>query len=225
MKLRRTAITLALSLVLLPGADTSASAETLKLNFSGTWFFHDPQQDSPDFWNAMASVGVGPGTPVTFSMLVDTVDTNPDSQFGAYAVSGSTVDAGALHLTTLQQTLNLDASGLAGTTVGIAGSNAWLGPAVGSWLPSYMQLSTVNGMTAGSQTDDLTALVGDINRFPELLLRIGFQQPGGCGLCMGTSRLTMVSVQSVPGPAALLVMTVGALIGARTLRRRQPRRA
>ena len=228
MKLGRTAIILWLSCVFLPSANGSASADTLQLNFSGTWAFHDPQADSPDFWNAMASVGVGQGTPVTFSMLVDTADNNPDSAFGAYTIYSSALAAGGLYLTTLQQTLNLQpvpaTTGSPGTTsVGIIGSNAWLGAPVGSWLPSYMQLTSLTSAVPVSQTDNLLTLLGNVNQLPELMLRIGFQQPGGCGLCMGTTRLTVTSVQSVPEPGALLLVAVGGLIAAGYKRRRQAR--
>jgi hypothetical protein len=201
MRLRRTVILLGLA-CLLPA---NARADILKLNFSGAWIFHDGRHETPDFWDAMASVNILPDTPVAFSLLVDTLDNNSDPLLGAYTVYGSTLEVGALRLTTAQQTLNISQS-----DVRINGGPAWQGNPVGSWLPSFMQL----GWDFGSgipvpHTDNLMAVLPELATAPLMTLFIGFEQPGGCGLCMGRSRLTLTSVESVPAPTTLTLLAVG----------------
>lgn len=192
-----------LAATLLSARPTDAAIITL--NYAGQWSFFDPQQDAPNFWAAMASVGVVPGTDVFWSLTIDdaAADQDPNPGTGVYnAVIGSTLRVGALALTTGPATLSV------GTTSGpgfVSIGN--MGPAVQGFAPQYFQLLPFGGWSLPSDAL-LPALTQIGSGGASAGMILGFNNPPRLGGAQfqGLAEWRLVSV---PTPGTLPIVAVG----------------
>ncbi len=202
---------------MLYAAPATAVAGTIQLDFSGSWSFFDPYQDSPQFWDDFANAGVFQGTPLTFSMLVDTTDLSAAPNVGTYAVRSSTLRVGRVTASVTPWSLGLDGSGASNM-----GSGALVGPAVGTWLPAYFQFG-FSGLQGGAlPADNMMAALPLFNSFSTRTAYFGFTQRPGCSLCLASSTLTLSRVSQVPGPSAGMALMSG-LVALGAVRRRLTR--
>jgi hypothetical protein len=195
-----------------------ADAATITFNYAGQWAFHDPQQDTPDFWAAMASVGIVPGAEVLWSLTIDgaATDQNLDPTVGVYdAVLGSTLRVGSLTLTTGPARLFLDlTSGPGFVWVGDMGNP------VGGYAPQYFQLLSFGLWSLPS--DALLPALTQIGSGGQSGMILGFNNPPRLGGAQyqGLAQFSLVSV-SVPTPGTLPLVAAG--IAAFALYRRRTR--
>lgn len=183
---------------------TLAAAGPIRLNFSGNWAFFDPQFDNPNFWSAMNASGVFESSLVSMSLLVDGTDNNVDPSISSFQVFSGTVAVGNVHVQ-LQPTSDLQFSGTS-TQWGVSLFGKPTGPLVGSYQPSYFQFS--NFGSPGALPVDLMSAATLLQNYSSTMF-LGYTQPLVCGLCLGTSEMTLTSVQSVPEPSAALIMLGG----------------
>lgn len=210
------------AVVMLCAAPATAVAGMIQLDFSGSWTFFDPYSDSPQFWDDFASAGVFQGTPLSFSMLVDTTDQSPASGIGTYTVRSSRLRVGTVTASVTPWSLGL----ISGFGVSNLGSGSLTGPPVGSWIPFYFQLEFTGLAGAALPADSLMTALPLFNSFSNRIATFGFTQRPGCGICLGTSNLTLTRVSQVPGPSAVLVVLSGLVaLGAARRRLTKPARA
>ena len=178
---------------------TLALAGPIRLNFSGTWSFFDPQFDNPDFWNAMNASGVFQNSPLSLSLFVNDVDTDPDPNINTYQVSGGQVTVGNVNLAVQPGNLTFSFSQM----LMIAQLS---GPAAQSYFPSFFQFgnSSVQGFHPPT---GLSSAMAGLQTIPSYMF-VGYRSPV-CGLCLGTSAPVLTSVQAVPEPSALIVIITG----------------
>ena len=206
-------IALTVAAVLLSAAP--AHAATITLNYRGQWSFLDPQSDAPQFWAAMASVGVVPGADVYWTLLIDdaAADQNANPGIGVYnAVLGSTLRVGSLTLTTGPGTLSVDASSGPGHV--FIGN---LGSPVQGFAPQYFQLQSFGAWSLPS--DALLPALTQIGSGPSASgMILGFNNPPSLGSAQfqGLATWTLVSV---PAPGALPLAAVGIAVFALYRRR------
>ena len=194
---------LALVTVLLAPIST-ATASPITYNFVGHWGFNDPVQDAPDFWSAMATVGVTNATPFTWALTLDPVaPSEVRSQFRL----------GTLDLT-WEGTVTRLAQG--GFFVG-----ASLGPAVLGFRPEYVEW---NPEVSSGPYPPLT--IGSTSQ-----LIIGFNQAAcptlTCAQYRGGDHPTLVSIEQVPEPSMFVMLFAGCITlfgAARARRLRDPLR-
>jgi hypothetical protein len=181
------------------------SAAPIRLEFSGTWQFFDPQTDAPDFWSAMNASGVFQGSPLTLSLLLSDVDTNADPTRGRYQVHGGEVQFGNALLALQPSVLEVSAS-----DIRVLGSSLG-GPAAGAYSPFYWQFT--NDHASNRVSDDLLSAIGDLQAFPSFLF-VGYRAgPTQCGICLGIApQLTLTRVDVVPEPASAALLLTGALV-------------
>lgn len=183
------------------------NAAVITFNYTGQWSFFDPQPDSPDFWAAMARVGVFPGTEVFWSLTIDdaATDQNSDPTVGVYdAILGSTLRVGSLRLTTGRSTVSTGLN--SGPQFTWFGS---MGPAVDGFAPEYFQLTSFGQWSLGS--DALVPALTQIGSGGSSGgMFLGFNNPSRIGSAqhLGLSSWTLVS-HSVPTPGTLPFVAVG----------------
>jgi hypothetical protein len=180
----------------------AAGAAPLQLRFQGTWGFHDPYDQNPDFWNALNALGVVQGSPLTLSMLVSDADTNPDVNVGTYSVFASELQVGNVTLTAPPTSLEVSGFGDAHMF------GTWVGAPAGSYVPNYMQLSYRGGVPPPS--DQLADVLPYLNGWRNDLF-IGYTS-ATCVLCLGVSQVTLTSVQAVPEPGSFAAIAAGLLL-------------
>jgi hypothetical protein len=211
--------TLIFTATFLSARPTDASVVTF--NYTGQWSFHDPQQDTPDFWAAMASVGVVPGSEVFWSLMIDAAaaDQNPSPAIGVYnAVLGSTLRVGSLTLTTGPATMSVDlTSGPGFFWIGNMGSP------VQGYAPQYFQLQSFGPWSLPS--DALLPALTHIGSGGASGMILGFNNPPRLGSAQyqGLATWTLVSV-TVPAPSTLPLVAVGLTVFALYRRRGRPLR-
>jgi hypothetical protein len=184
-----------------------ADASILTFNYKGQWSFFDPIQDTPEFWAAMASVGIVPGTPVWWSLTINNsvLDENADPNIGVYsAILGSTIRVGSLNLTTGPAKLSVTSGGPGFFWVGD------MGPPVAGYVPQYFQLHAFGAWSLPS-----TALMPALNAigagFGVSAMTLGFNNPPSLGSAQyqGNATWTRVSVTTVPTPGTLSLACAG----------------
>jgi hypothetical protein len=197
--------TFVLSLTLL--SVRSADAAIITFNYAGQWSFNDPMQDAPDFWATMASVGIVPGTPVSWSLTINSsvLDENADPNIGLYsAILGSTIRVGSLNLATGPAKLSVTSAGPEFFWVGN------MGPPVGGYAPQYFQLHAFGGWSLPS--DALMPALNAIGVGPGVsAMTLGFNNPPNLGSAQYQANATWrrVSVTTVPMPGTLPLATAG----------------
>jgi hypothetical protein len=200
-------ISIALLAVVLRAAPSAATP--LQVTFSSNWRFNDPYRDTPDFWNAMGSVGIADGTPISVTALIDDVDTNPDPTIGRFAVQRMDVQIGSQDYSVL----NPDFGTFGGSFLS---SGALSGPDTGVWSPFYFQLGPLLS-SASVSSDDLLMTLAAINGSPVALF-LGWSSPS-CHLCMSGSQAYLATVERVPEPGTLVLMLGGVFAFGLTLLR------
>jgi hypothetical protein len=212
--MRRFPVALALAVSLI--APTASIAAPITLNYAGTWQFHDPPSDTPEFHAAMAAYGVifGAQTPLSFSITIDPTiaDSDPNASSGFYqaAVVGSLLKVGTLSLQCIGSICAGPAQ-VSPSSVRMATSLASLPPLVGgAFAPSFIDFRA-ESLSSFLTSDSLTSALANVNSWPMPSLMIGFQgiPPGGSGLHLGHSSLTLVSV---PEASTMAMIAFGLLL-------------
>jgi hypothetical protein len=197
-------------------------ANAFELTFVGTWSHWDPYDHSQQFWDAMTAVGVVPGAPVIYTIVVQDLDRDSRPNSSSYGVVAGTLTVGNLTLTSEATQLVVQNSQAGSTSIDFTGS--WKpNPTVGPFSPSYQQMF----ITGPSEwfSDDPGVLFSNVLTGVALRrnLLIGFSS-ADCGLCMGVTLPALRSVQAIPEAATLWAGVSGAFIlcGWHRIRRRRP---
>lgn len=220
---------IALAAVVCLSTSASVSAAPITLTFGGTWQFHDPFDQEPTLWQAMSQFGVGQGTPLTYTMILNDA-AQPDG-FGAYlnAILAAQLDVGSL-------SLRCDLPGCSAATNGSLGGVTALSttgelvvaPALvgyssigGGFIPSFLNFRSQTPVTSGLLSEALV----DPGAWMAPRLMIGFRDgpngPGGGGTFLGESAVRFVGkTAQVPEPGPLVPTALGFLFGALWIRRR-----
>jgi hypothetical protein len=183
---------------------TPSLAAPIRLEFTGSWQFFDPQIDSPDFWSAMNAAGVVQGSPLTLSMLVNDTDTNSDPTRGRYQIRGGEIQFGNVLLALQPSVLDV-----APSDIRVLGSSL-SGPSAGAYSPFYWQFTNDN--SSARVSDDLVSVLSDLQVSPSFLF-VGYRAPMQCGICLGIApQLTLTRVNVVPEPASVALILSGLFV-------------
>jgi hypothetical protein len=178
-----------------------ATARPLQLDFVGNWGFFDPQQDQPEFWSALNRLGVYNGTPLTFSIVLDDIDDNPDLRFGVYRLLSARARVAGVEMIGSPGILTVSADGL--RTLG----SSMVGTSFDAWSPSFMQILTFGGVYQGDPNEDV---LPNINNWRHALYMS--YRSNTCWDCAGTASLRMVAAHPIPEAKTSVLILTGLLL-------------
>jgi hypothetical protein len=175
-----------------------AAASPVTYTFAGQWGFYDPQQDTPDFWAAMNSVGVYDLTPFTWSMSFD--DAAPGDVFSDFKINN------------LEYTYRTAPSS-ANPAQDFSFAGLMNGPVIrgpqSDYYAAFLQFDSLY-QTTPLQVGDTAHLFFAFNQSAT---------PIGAAQFLDTSNVTLQSINRVPEPATMWPLMFGVAAAALTCRR------